>query len=609
MARSNYAIVIFALLLIAGGVFAYCGVEKSINVPAVVGESGGRLLQITVRSVPGNGSVFFSTSPNVGVSTQQSQQAAFDNALYFEKLNSTGCDYLFSIQNMGESNYVEGPSAGTGMTLDLLAVITNRTVRQDVAFTGGIGDGGQVTAVGGLVEKATAAAASGMYAIVTPRQEIFEKLMLADVSEKTGIRIIEAGTLSEAAGIAFSPQGSPLESSNSTIEAPSLPENLTGNQQAFSDADLKEFAKVSQAMIAVAQERLKDSRAGQNSTGDYGRIYAFFEKDIENQKELQAKGYLFTAANNVFTHLVDISLLRTGTVSESDLEQAYEVAQACVMSIPATERNIGNFEWVSAGELRKTWALDKINTTSIGKATGSEENYLAYRDLVYAQNWCLVSRLVLGAASDYTGVAVNMSVLAPYAKANIDSAQNAIDALPVNDSDLQWHLDMAKNDFGRGEYYAAVIDSDYVSSFIQSDKDYIAMNKSLVGAEIGRLYNASFASAWAKIYQTQGRYLYDAAGMDPAKGMSAYKILKFAQSLDQSFAQAQSILLEKGKLEGAPAGAKSGGIEGIDALMDQYGAQAFALAVLVAASIAALLGYRHFSGAAQARKPGRRGRR
>ncbi len=604
MEIKNHILVAFVLVLVAGSMAAECVQDqKSIYVPAVVGESGGRLLQITARAVPGNGSVYFSTNPTVGVSTQESQQSALANALVYEDLNSTECDYLFTIGDMGDSNYVEGPSAGSGMTLALLAAMENRTIRQDVAFTGAIDGNGDVTAVGGLVEKAQAAAASGMYAIVTPRQEIFEKLMLSDIAEKKGIRIIEVDNIRDAAKIAFSPEGSALQSSNMTLESPKLPENLTGNVQAFSDDDLKAFAKISDAMITVAENEVSAAKVNLNKSQEYDRVFAFFEADLENQRTLLDKGYLFTAANNVFTHLVDISLLQTGTVSRADLENAYAKSNACVMALDDREENIGNFEWVSAARLRKTWALDKINQTNIYNVSGSEENYMAYTNLVYAQDWCLVASLVLDASKGYAGVEVNESVLSGYAKGEIDSASNAMTSAKSTDTDLQWHLDMAKADYGSGYYYAAVMDSQYVSSFLEADSDYRTMNKSELNASIQALYKEQFKSAWAKIYQTQGRYLFDAAGKDPAKAQTAYQILMLSKRLDASFGYAQAMLLEKGKVAEPPVQAA----QDIGAAIQAYGAQIFAVLVLIVASIAVFFGFRrYFSGNNASKRKGRR---
>ncbi len=604
MELKNLIFIAFVFALFFGNIAAQCDQNsKSVFVPAVVGESDGRLLQIKARSVDGTGKVYFSTTPNVGVSTQESQQSALENAIYFREMNSTQCDYLFTIEDMGESKYVEGPSAGAGMTIALIAVMSNQTVRQDVAFTGGIGQDGEITAVGGLAEKARAASANGKYAIVTPREEIFEKLMLADIAKKTGIRVIEVQNIREAANIAFSPEGEPLASSNITLEMPKIPENLSGNQQAFSDADLKVFAKISNSMIAIAENDITNAQKKANATSDYNRIFDFFRQDIENQKTLQAKGYLFTAANNVFTHLVDISLLEIGTVSETDLENAYAKSEACVSTMQIEEKNLGNFEWVSAAQLRQSWAQDKINNTKLSKSSGSEENYILYRDLVYAQNWCMVARLVLEASTEYTGARINESVLSDYAKNEIDFADKILARLPQEDADLKWHLDMAKSDYANGKYYPAIMDSQYVSGFTEADNDYKSKNITEIGNELDYLYNATFTSAWAKIYQTQGRYLYDAAGKNPAKGMTAYKILKFSQRLDTSFKTAQSTLMEKGKVSELNGDSLDKGSLGfISNIMQDYGAQAFAVAVLIIASALAIIGYYYFFAGKKSKK-------
>ncbi|HQT44877.1 MAG TPA: hypothetical protein PLO51_02785, partial [Candidatus Micrarchaeota archaeon] len=257
----------------------------------------------------------------------------------------------------------------------------------------------------------------------------------------------------------------------------------------------------------------------------------------------------------------------------------------------------------SAARLRKTWALDKINQTDIYNASGSEENYMAYTNLVYAQDWCLVASLVLDASKGYAGVAVNESALSGYAKGEIDSATNAMASAKSSDTDLQWHQDMAKADYNSGYYYAAVMDSQYVSSFLEADSDYQTMNKSELNASIQALYNEQFKSAWAKIYQTQGRYLFDAAGKDPAKAQTAYQILMLSKRLDTSFANAQAILLEKGKIAEPPVQAA----QGIMDIIQAYGALIFAALVLIVASIAVFLGFGHyFSGNISKKRKGRR---
>ena len=62
----------------------------------------------------------------------------------------------------------DGPSAGVGMVSSLISVISDRSVRQDVAMTGEITLRGDVLPVGGVGEKVLAALRAGIYELVLP---------------------------------------------------------------------------------------------------------------------------------------------------------------------------------------------------------------------------------------------------------------------------------------------------------------------------------------------------------------------------------------------------------------------------------------------------------
>ena len=62
----------------------------------------------------------------------------------------------------------DGPSAGVAMTMALISLLTDRTVRSDTAMTGEISLRGLVLPVGGIKEKVVAAASAGLKRVLLP---------------------------------------------------------------------------------------------------------------------------------------------------------------------------------------------------------------------------------------------------------------------------------------------------------------------------------------------------------------------------------------------------------------------------------------------------------
>jgi len=75
----------------------------------------------------------------------------------------------------------DGPSAGVTMLTALASLLTNRTVRKDLAMTGEITLRGQVLPIGGLKEKVLAAHRAGIKTIIIPK---LNEKDLYDVSEE-----------------------------------------------------------------------------------------------------------------------------------------------------------------------------------------------------------------------------------------------------------------------------------------------------------------------------------------------------------------------------------------------------------------------------------------
>jgi ATP-dependent Lon protease len=62
----------------------------------------------------------------------------------------------------------DGPSAGVALVASLASLLTQRTVRSDVAMTGEISLRGLVLPVGGIKEKCIAAARAGIRTVILP---------------------------------------------------------------------------------------------------------------------------------------------------------------------------------------------------------------------------------------------------------------------------------------------------------------------------------------------------------------------------------------------------------------------------------------------------------
>ncbi len=111
-------------------------------------------------------------------------------------------DYEFSFSVGGR---IDGPSAGTYMTVGVLAALLGDQVREDVAMTGTINPDGTVGPVGGIPHKIEGAAERGAKLVLVPAGQRYdydqnkgELVDLVEVGEKYGVEVREVSTVFEA---------------------------------------------------------------------------------------------------------------------------------------------------------------------------------------------------------------------------------------------------------------------------------------------------------------------------------------------------------------------------------------------------------------------------
>ncbi len=131
---------------------------------------GGDILFVECGRVPGNGRLIL--TGQLGEVMKESAQAAVTlvkgqaerlgiDAQVFEKSD-------LHIHVPAGAVPKDGPSAGVAIFISLVSLLTQRTVRKDVAMTGEISLRGLVLPVGGIKEKTVAAARSGIRTVILP---------------------------------------------------------------------------------------------------------------------------------------------------------------------------------------------------------------------------------------------------------------------------------------------------------------------------------------------------------------------------------------------------------------------------------------------------------
>lgn len=132
---------------------------------------------------PGSGVIYVSTEPLSDIDLQASARAAVLIASYLANIDPFKYDYLISIK--ASAPIIGGPSAGSAMVVAVYAALTNTSLDPFVAATGMILPDGLIGPVGGVPEKAVAAASQGFKVILVPwGQSIYTEVRY--VSQKIG---------------------------------------------------------------------------------------------------------------------------------------------------------------------------------------------------------------------------------------------------------------------------------------------------------------------------------------------------------------------------------------------------------------------------------------
>ena len=163
----------------------YIGVEGGVAQGEVEGEAEvnlvavkqtlhgleGVVLKCDVKLIPGEGRVLVDIEPRIGIDLQASVRTAVEVARRLTSADLSCVDVVVRVIGpRGERiDVVDGPSAGAAITVAVAAAIRGDHINSSVYATGTINPDGSIGYVGGVLEKAVAAARSGAKLFLVPR--------------------------------------------------------------------------------------------------------------------------------------------------------------------------------------------------------------------------------------------------------------------------------------------------------------------------------------------------------------------------------------------------------------------------------------------------------
>ena len=513
----------FVFLIVLLSISMACNTSVTQQVPAVVG-NGGSLVDVTLELMPGDGDVYVSVYPRTGISTQESIELAVAYARALADQNRN-CDVKVSF---GEESaaLVDGPSAGTALTVMTYAALENKSLRNDTIITGTVDSLGNVGPVGGLYEKARGAASIGARYFITPMENFYEMLLLKNVESAYGLEIIEARNVREV--ILFMTENRSINQSGFGSRKREIL-NLTE----YDEAGLDDFIEVTDSMIDLEQGALNAIADVDNETDE---IKDFFGNEVKRQESLLEQGYVFSSANEAFLNYIDLMTIGAILDNNVDLPRKKGDISICLSRLERPQITDKNFEWVVGSDLRGQWASDRIRNTEIDGKTLAEEKFVLYNELVYGQAWCNVAGSLLDNAPG-GGQALDEKQWEPIARKKLAEARS----LEVT-GELASKLAIAENSYGKGLYGAAAFDAVYVISGAQSQID---LSSDLdIEDEVSGMLGQERRTLWGKVYQSHAAFLSELNETD-----TAYRTLLLADGLEEA-------ALEMASASGVPVRSK-----------------------------------------------------
>ncbi len=525
----TYLVAAVAFFLILGTGFAFV---TSIHAPAVIiTNNTGVLTVISLNLTPGNGKVVILGPPSVGASTYQSAEEAVNVATSYLNVDKNLYNFTFTIKDNNIS--VSGPSGGTAFTLLTIAALDHKPLLNNFTVSGTISSNGEIGLIGGVYDKASAAARAHMKFFLLPNATsggILEELIYYVAQNVLEIPIVEVNNITQAIPYAFGTKAPVPYSLNFTqhYHLSSMPSfNLT-----CSNCNVSRFSQLVNYTLNFTSKEIESfpsnfSEAKQQMLGNQ-----------ERYEEIESKGYGYSAADFAFLQFLQAFVLANkDNYSLSGAQSVLANVSNYCSSLQTPLVNNKNYEYVVGGEFRQYLANQALSEA--GALINSSNTTDGYIEGLYyvaqADGWCRASQSLYDIASQINGTYVSFSP---------QLEQDAY-ALLTNASKYgaSIYLQAAEKAFKDGNYpvalygaaYAYALDNPYATSNLTNAQIANLTLSNINKSVIGGIWSYEFA-AQAAFYLNEYK-LGNESDLVPAymTSLLARELVKVNGELSSSF--------------------------------------------------------------------------
>lgn len=534
----SFLILVISMIFISP--FSYALIEHgSMKIFAVSGPDSAMEATLNIEIHPGTGKVLANIDSLVGNTTQESQKNAVNATDLVIGNTKTKYDYIFEINSGAYS--IDGPSAGAAMALLMVSMFKDKNIAEEVSMTGTISQEGYVGDVGGIYQKAKKASEVGIKLFMIPagnREQVVtidgnvEKIDLVEYAyDNWGLKVVEVQNLTDVLNYV----SKNIDDINISYIPIVKQETYQPDRLDYSIA-LAPMRNITAKYVINAEENLEIAKANLNQSAlikdksiqeNIFSIIESAETAINEAKIYSANNYLYSAANNSFIAIVNVTIVNeilnnpsilgeTSTVLDEKIKELEETITLAEKR--STLCSLEKIEWCIGARQRITWAEQKFNILKEGK---TNEALTRVSDYSYAIGWIKIANDFLDVGitdSNYKFVESN-SFKADAQKKIIDVENKLILAsLEVsNDPDLLRRLDAAKINYEKGWYVTSMYDSvTSMAIIITREENEEILDANVFQIKYDNLINElrsinelnSDNHVWSKMYFDHAVYFY-----------------------------------------------------------------------------------------------------